>query len=99
MVSKTEGEMKMDELGGENVRDPESGTKAGEKGVDQQTGQQKTRIVIAMVTEPEKGEETATEKEAMTIEVAEGSVREVEARTDTDLQKVSLRRHDNMAIV
>jgi len=80
--------MRKDELGGGNVRDRESGIKAGERGADQQTGQQKTRIVIAMGTESGTGEENATEKVAVNIEAVEGSVREVEARTDTDLPKV-----------
>jgi hypothetical protein len=98
MVPKTEGEMKKGELAGEDVRDRESGIKAEKRGVDQQTGRQKTKIVIAMWIESGKGEEIAIEREAVITEAAEESVREVEARTDTELRKVSFKRLQNMAI-
>jgi hypothetical protein len=98
MVPKTEGEMKKGELAGEDVRDRESGIKVEKRGVDQQTGRQKTKIVIAMWIESGKGEEIAIEREAVITEAAEESVREVEARTDTELRRVSFKRLQNMAI-
>jgi hypothetical protein len=98
-VSRTDDEMKKDEMGAGDARDHESGIKAGERGADQQTGQQKTRIVITTGTESEEAGETVIEKEAVIIGAVEGSAREVEVRTDIDLRKVGLSRQRNMEII